>query len=216
MSLRFSIIPVTSYQQNCTLLICNKSNKAAIVDPGGEIDVILKTIDQENAVLEKILVTHAHLDHIGAVAELASMLSIPIEGPQQEDKFWIDLIPQQIETFGFPHSEAFTPNRWLNDGNTVSVGEQKLQVIHCPGHTPGHIVFVHKESKLAIVGDVLFNGSIGRTDFPRGNHATLIHSIKDKLWPLGKEIKFIPGHGPMSSFGEEMKTNPYVKVTRNK
>ncbi len=120
MSLRFSIIPVTSYQQNCTLLICNKSNKAAIVDPGGEIDVILKTIDQENAVLEKILVTHAHLDHIGAVAELASMLSIPIEGPQQEDKFWIDLIPQQIETFGFPHSEAFTPTRWLNDGNTVN------------------------------------------------------------------------------------------------
>ena len=212
MSIRFSIIPVTPYQQNCTLLICNQSNKAAIVDPGGDIDNILSVIKNEAAIPEIILVTHGHLDHVGAVAELASRLSLPIEGPQQEDKFWIDSLPEQAKTFGFPDSGVFTPNRWLNDGDEVTVGEQKLKVIHCPGHTPGHIVFFHEESKLALVGDVLFNGSIGRTDFPKGNFNTLISSIKNKLWPLGKDVKFIPGHGPMSTFGEEMKSNPFVAI----
>ena len=212
MSIRFSIIPVTPYQQNCTLLICNQSNKAAIVDPGGDIDNILSVIKNEAAIPEIILATHGHLDHVGAVAELASRLSLPIEGPQQEDKFWIDSLPEQAKTFGFPDSGVFTPNRWLNDGDEVTVGEQKLKVIHCPGHTPGHIVFFHEESKLALVGDVLFNGSIGRTDFPKGDFNTLIHSIKNKLWPLGKEVKFIPGHGPMSTFGEEMKSNPFVAI----
>ena len=212
MSIRFSIIPVTPYQQNCTLLICNKSNKAAIVDPGGDINNILNVIKIEAAIPEIILVTHGHLDHVGAVAELASRLSLPIEGPQQEDKFWIDSLPEQAKTFGFPDSGVFTPDRWLNEGDEVTVGEQKLKVIHCPGHTPGHIVFFHEESKLALVGDVLFNGSIGRTDFPKGDFNTLIHSIKNKLWPLGKEVKFIPGHGPMSTFGEEMKSNPFVAI----
>ena len=212
MSIRFSIIPVTPYQQNCTLLICNQSNKAAIVDPGGDIDNILSVIKNEAAIPEIILATHGHLDHVGAVAELASRLSLPIEGPQQEDKFWIDSLPEQAKTFGFPDSGVFTPDRWLNEGDEVTVGEQKLKVIHCPGHTPGHIVFFHEESKLALVGDVLFNGSIGRTDFPKGDFNTLIHSIKNKLWPLGKEVKFIPGHGPMSTFGEEMKSNPFVAI----
>ena len=212
MSIRFSIIPVTPYQQNCTLLICNQSNKAAIVDPGGDIDNILSVIKNEAAIPEIILVTHGHLDHVGAVAELASRLSLPIEGPQQEDKFWIDSLPEQAKTFGFPDSGVFTPDRWLNEGDEVTVGKQKLKVIHCPGHTPGHIVFFHEESKLALVGDVLFNGSIGRTDFPKGDFNTLIHSIKNKLWPLGKEVKFIPGHGPMSTFGEEMKSNPFVAI----
>ncbi len=212
MSIRYLIIPVTSYQQNCSILICDKTNKAAIVDPGGDIDMILNRLDLENVEAEVILVTHAHLDHVGAVAELASRLSLPIEGPQIDDQFWIDIIPQQIEIFGFPHCEGFTPNRWLKDGDTVSVGEQTLQVIHCPGHTPGHIVFFDMGSKLAVVGDVIFKGSIGRTDFPKGNHATLINSIKNKLWSLGKDVKFIPGHGPMSTFGEEMKSNPYVGI----
>ncbi|MCK5828886.1 MAG: MBL fold metallo-hydrolase [Methylococcales bacterium] len=210
--MRYLIIPVTSYQQNCSILICDKTNKAAIVDPGGDIDMILNRLDLENVEAEVILVTHAHLDHVGAVAELASRLSLPIEGPQIDDQFWIDIIPQQIEIFGFPHCEGFTPNRWLKDGDTVSVGEQTLQVIHCPGHTPGHIVFFDMGSKLAVVGDVIFKGSIGRTDFPKGNHATLINSIKNKLWSLGKDVKFIPGHGPMSTFGEEMKSNPYVGI----
>ena len=210
MSIRFSIIPVTSYQQNCTLLICNKSNKAAIVDPGGDIDIILNAIEVEHAIPEIILITHGHLDHIGAVAELAAKLSIPIEGPQLEDAFWIDAVPSQMQMFGFPQSESFTPNRWLNDGDTVTVGEQELTVIHCPGHTPGHVIFFHQSSKLAIVGDVLFNGSIGRTDLPKGDFDTLINSIQKKLWPLGEEVRFIPGHGPMSTFGEEMKSNPFV------
>ncbi len=212
MSIRYSIIPVTSYQQNCTVLICDKTNKAAIVDPGGDIDTILSIIKEQGAIAEIILVTHAHLDHIGGVAELSSRLSIPIEGPQQHDKFWIDAIPQQIQSFNFPHSDSFTPDRWLIDGDSVEFGEQKLSVIHCPGHTPGHVIFFHSPSKLAIVGDVLFNGSIGRTDLPQGDYQTLIDSIKNKLWPLGSEVQFIPGHGPMSTFASEMKSNPYVAI----
>ncbi len=212
MSIRFSIIPVTPYQQNCTLLICEKTNRAAIVDPGGDIDIILNTLETERAIAEVILVTHGHLDHIGAVAELASKLSLSIEGPQLADKFWIDSLPSQIQTFGFPHSDTFIPDRWLNEGDMVNVGEQKLKVIHCPGHTPGHIIFFHEESRLALVGDVLFNGSIGRTDFPQGDFDTLINSIKNKLWPLGEDVKFIPGHGPMSTFGEEMRFNPFVAI----
>lgn len=213
MSISYSIIPVTSYQQNCTLLICDETKKAAIVDPGGDVDIIMDTIKQMNATPEIILATHGHLDHVGAVAELASKLSLPIEGPQKEDKFWIDAFPAQIETFGFPASDTFIPDRWLKDGDIVNVGQQKLEVIHCPGHTPGHIVFFHKESKLALVGDVLFNGSIGRTDFPKGDYDTLIDSIKRKLWPLGGDVKFIPGHGSMSTFGAEMESNPYVQIT---
>lgn len=212
MSLRFRIIPVTPYQQNCTVLICEKTNKAAILDPGGDIEVILEVIAEEKLKPEIILVTHGHLDHVGAVAELADRLSVPIEGPQFEDQFWLEAIPSQAEMFKFPLSDTFIPDRWLIDGNNVKVGEQQLQVIHCPGHTPGHIVFFHAASKLALVGDVLFKGSIGRTDLPKGDYDTLIHSINKKLWPLGKEVKFIPGHGPMSSFGAEMKSNPYVKV----
>lgn len=212
MSLRFSIIPVTNYQQNCSLLICEETRKTAIVDPGGEINLILNELEKEKLIAESILVTHGHLDHVGAVAELSSKLSIPIEGPHQEDKFWLDLIPEQIEHFSFPHSDTFTPTRWLNDSDTVTVGKQTLQVVHCPGHTPGHIIFFHEESGLAIVGDVLFQGSIGRTDFPRGDQETLTNAIKQKLWPLGKHVKFIPGHGPMSTFGEEMKSNPFVSI----
>lgn len=212
MSLKFIIIPVTSYQQNCTLLICEKTNKAAIVDPGGDIKTILEKVESEGAILESILVTHGHLDHVGGVAELAKKISLPINGPQKDDKFWLDAFPAQIQTFGFPTSESFIPNCWLNDGDTVNIGEQTLKVIHCPGHTPGHIIFFHEASKLALVGDVLFKESIGRTDFPKGNFDTLINSIKNKLWPLGKEVRFIPGHGSMSSFGHEMKFNPYVSV----
>lgn len=211
MSIKFVIVPVTSYQQNCTLLICEETHQAAIVDPGGDIDIILSALKQERAVPEVILLTHGHLDHVGAVAELSSILSIPIEGPHQEDKFWIDLIPHQIEIFGFPHSDVFTPNRWLEEKEIVTVGLQRLEVIHCPGHTPGHIVFFHRETELALVGDVLFNGAIGRTDFPKGHHATLIQSIKEKLWPLGNNVRFIPGHGAMSTFGEERKSNPFVR-----
>jgi len=210
--MRFSIIPVTPFQQNCSLLICEQTNRAAVVDPGGDLSRILHQVDQENVTLESILVTHGHLDHVGAVEELAEKLSLPILGPQIEDEFWIEAIPKQCETFGFPVSRAFVPTRWLSDGDTVEIGKEQLQVIHCPGHTPGHIVFFSQTARLAIVGDVLFNGSIGRTDFPKGDYQTLISSIQHKLWPLGKDVAFIPGHGPMSTFGEEMRSNPFVGV----
>lgn len=208
--MRFCIIPVTAYQQNCSLLICEQSHKAAIVDPGGDIDLILQALDREKVSPESILITHGHLDHIGATAELAARLSIPVIGPHKDDQFWIDAIPEQCRTFGFPASDSFTPSRWLKQGDIVQVGEEILDILHCPGHTPGHVVFIQHNTKLAIVGDVLFKGSIGRTDLPKGNFNTLINSIGNNLWPLGEQFAFIPGHGPMSTFGEEMRSNPYV------
>jgi len=212
--MRYTIIPVTPYQQNCTLLVCEQTNKAALVDPGGDLDVLLKEVKKQGVVLESILVTHGHLDHVGGVAELAEKLSLPVIGPHREDDFWIKQLAEQCRMFGFPESASFTPQRWLDDGDTVKVGNQVLQVIHCPGHTPGHVVFFSAEQRLALVGDVLFKGSIGRTDFPKGDYQTLIDSIQLKLWPLGEDVKFIPGHGPMSTFGAEMRSNPYVGAYR--
>jgi len=211
-TMRYTIIPVTPYQQNCTLLVCEKTNQAALVDPGGDLELLLQEVKRQGVELESILVTHGHLDHAGGVAALAAQLKLPIIGPQHEDEFWIQALPEHCRLAGFPKSAAFTPTRWLNDGDTVKVGEEILDVIHCPGHTPGHVVFFSRSSKLALVGDVLFNGSIGRTDFPRGDYQTLIDSIKHKLWPLGPDVAFIPGHGPMSTFGYEMRSNPYVGV----
>lgn len=208
--MRYTIIPVTPYQQNCTLLVCEASNKAALVDPGGDLDSLLTEVKTQGVELESILLTHGHMDHIGGVAELSEQLHLPIIGPHREDDFWIQSLPEQCRLFGFPRCESFTPTRWLQDGDSVQVGEERLSVIHCPGHTPGHVVFFHAGERLAIVGDVLFKGSIGRTDFPRGDYKTLIDSIQLKLWPLGGDVAFIPGHGPMSTFGEEMRSNPFV------
>jgi glyoxylase-like metal-dependent hydrolase (beta-lactamase superfamily II) len=208
--MNYKIIPVTSFEQNSTLLYCDKTAVAAIVDPGGDIPLIEEAVQKAGVSLEKILVTHAHIDHVGAVAELAEKYQLPIIGPHRDDQFWIDALPQQSEMFGFPASKNFTPNRWLEHGDQVSVGETTLEVIHCPGHTPGHVTFYSPKDKLAIVGDVLFAGSIGRTDFPQGNHDDLIHAIRERLLPLGDDIKFIPGHGPMSSFGEEKHNNPFI------
>jgi len=206
----YSIIPVTNYQQNCTLLVCEQTRKAALVDPGGEVDKLLHRVEQEEAELESILITHGHMDHIAGVSELAARLSLPIIGPHIADDFWIQALPEQCKTVGFAYAKPFTPSRWLNDGDRVTVGKQVLQVIHCPGHTPGHVVFFSSSLRLALVGDVLFKGSIGRTDLPKGDFKTLIDSIQLKLWPLGGDVAFIPGHGPMSTFGEEMQHNPYV------
>lgn len=204
------IIPVTPIAQNCSLLCCEETGKAAVVDPGGELERILDAAKQAQVEIEKILLTHTHIDHAGGTAELAEQLKIPIEGPHPEDQFWIDLLPEQSQRFGFPPAKAFTPDRWLDQDDTVQFGNVELEVRHCPGHTPGHVIFFQREIKLAIVGDVLFQGSIGRTDFPRGDHATLIRSIRKNLFPLGDDVQFIPGHGPMSTFGQERQTNPFV------
>ncbi|MBP8173123.1 MAG: MBL fold metallo-hydrolase [Aeromonadaceae bacterium] len=208
--LNYHILPVTPFAQNCTLLWCDETREAALVDPGGETPRLLAEIARRELTLTQLLLTHGHLDHVGAADELREQTGAPIVGPQQADAFWLQALPAQSEMFGFPMTEAFTPNRWLEEGSSVNVGKETLQVIHCPGHTPGHIVFFSASAKLALVGDVLFQGSIGRTDFPQGNHATLIASITQKLLPLGDEITFIPGHGPKSTFGRERLSNPYL------
>jgi glyoxylase-like metal-dependent hydrolase (beta-lactamase superfamily II) len=208
--MQLAVIPVTPFQQNCSVLWCERTRAAAVIDPGGDLDEVLAVVDEEQLDLQKILLTHAHIDHAGGTAELARRRGLPIEGPQREDQFWIDGLPQQAQMFGLPPAEAFTPTRWLEHGDTVQVGEVLLEVLHCPGHTPGHVVFFSRADRFAIVGDVLFAGSIGRTDFPRGNHAQLIRSIRERLFPLGDDVRFLPGHGPMSSFGEERRSNPFV------
>ncbi|WP_417534644.1 MBL fold metallo-hydrolase [Marinobacterium stanieri] len=208
--MKYRIIPVTPFQQNCTLLWCEQTKAAAVVDPGGDLDRIKAAVAEEGVKLEKILLTHAHIDHAGGTAALSQELGLEIEGPGKDDEFWIEGLPQQSQMFGFPAVDVFSPDRWLDDDDQVSFGEVTLDVVHCPGHTPGHVIFYHQPTALALVGDVLFQGSIGRTDFPRGDHDTLIRSIKEKLLPLGDEIDFIPGHGPMSTFGHERQTNPFI------
>ncbi len=208
--MKFKIIPVTEFAQNSTLMWDEKTMLGAFVDPGGDLDRLLAEAEAEGVTIEKILLTHGHIDHAGGAAELARRLSLKIEGPQREEAFWIDQLPAQGQRFGFPPAEAFTPDRWLEQGDTVTVGGETLRVAHTPGHTPGHVVFFHAPSRVAIVGDVLFQGSIGRTDFPRGDHATLLRSIRERLWPMGDDVTFIPGHGPVSTFGRERRSNPFV------
>jgi glyoxylase-like metal-dependent hydrolase (beta-lactamase superfamily II) len=208
--MNYLIFPVTPFEQNCSLLWEPETRRAAVVDPGGDVDDILAEIAARDLKVEKLLLTHGHIDHVGGTAELARRLGVPVEGPQREDAFWLDQLPEQCRMFGFPDTAALQPDRWLEDGDTVTVGDQVLDVVHTPGHTPGHVCFIHRPSKLAIVGDVLFAGSIGRTDFPRGNHGALIRAIREKLFPLGDDFAFIPGHGPMSTFGEERRNNPFV------
>jgi len=208
--MKAGIIPVTPFRQNCSLVWCEETMRAAVVDPGGDLDQILSAVEQQGVELEKILLTHGHLDHAGGTAELAERLNLPVEGPHEDDRFLIESLARQGERFGFEGARSFEPDRWLEGGDTVSFGNITMDVIHCPGHTPGHIVFFHAPSRLAFVGDVLFHGSVGRTDLPRGNHMALISSIRERLWPLGDDVAFVPGHGAMSTFGNERQSNPYV------
>ncbi|MCW8833808.1 MAG: MBL fold metallo-hydrolase [Colwellia sp.] len=208
--MHYKIIPVTPFEQNCTLFWCDETKQAAVVDPGGDVEKIIAAIESNKLMLEKVLITHAHIDHAGATHALATHYSVPIEGPHKEDQFWIDLIEDQKQRFGFAYAEKFTPNRFLQQGDNVTFGNISLEVYFCPGHTPGHVIFFHRDSKLAQVGDVLFCGSIGRTDFPRGDHATLINSIRNNLFALGDDVRFIPGHGPMGTLGQERRSNPFV------
>lgn len=208
--LKCAVIPVTPFEQNCSIVWCEATRKAAVVDPGGDLDEVRAFLASENLTLEKILLTHAHIDHAGGTAELAEAFGVPIEGPHPDEQFWIDLLPEQARKWGFPPTRSFTPDRWLRQGDHVRVGEVDLEVRHCPGHTPGHVVFFDPAARLAIVGDVLFKGSIGRTDFPRGNHEQLLRSIREQLFTLGDDVVFVPGHGPLSTIGEERRTNPFV------
>ncbi len=208
--IKAAILPVTPYQQNCSLVWCTRTMRGAVIDPGGELDRIRATLAQNGVVLEKVLLTHGHLDHASGAAKLARTAGVPIEGPHRDDQFLLDELGRNAARPGFAEAENCTPTRWLADGDTVSVGEAVLGVRHCPGHTPGHVVFFHEGARVAFVGDVLFAGSVGRTDFPRGNHQQLIESITQRLWPLGNDMHFVPGHGPMSTFGRERQTNGYV------
>lgn len=205
------IIPVTAFQQNCSVLWCEDTKKAAVVDPGGEIERIEAAIAEQDVEVEKILLTHGHIDHAGGAADLSEKLGVPIEGPHREDSFLIEQLHEQGAQFGVEGGKPFTPTRWLEQGDTVTVGDLTFEVRFCPGHTPGHIIFFEPVSRIAFVGDVIFQGSIGRTDFPRGDHATLLNSIREQLWPLGDDVTFVPGHGPASTLGHERETNPFVR-----
>lgn len=210
MALHYQIIPVTPFEQNCTLLWCDETMEGTLIDAGGDIAKLTTAVSKANVKISKLLLTHGHLDHVGAAAQLAAHYAVNIEGPQREEQFWLDMLPQQAMMFGFPPAKAFLPDRWLEQGDTVQVGNVLLEVRHCAGHTPGHVVFIHHSSKLAIVGDVLFNGGIGRSDFPRGNYQTLINSIQQQLFTLADDYQFIAGHGAMSTIGHEKKHNPFV------
>ncbi|MFZ5748577.1 MAG: MBL fold metallo-hydrolase [Pseudomonadota bacterium] len=207
--LRAAIVPVTPLHQNCTLIWCTETMRGAFTDPGGDVEKLRAAARQHGVTVEKLLITHGHIDHCGAAGEFAKELGVPIEGPHEADRFWIARLDEDGRTYGV-RGAPFEPARWLENGDQVTVGNLVLDVYHCPGHTPGHVVFHHAPSKLAIVGDVLFQGSIGRTDFPLGNHQDLIDSITGRLWPLGDDTVFVPGHGPASSFGQERRGNPFV------
>ncbi len=208
--MKFEIFPVTHYQQNCSLIWCETTAEAALVDPGGDTEALCQRLQALPIKLSKIILTHGHMDHVGGAAVLRGRLNVPIIGPHKDDRFWLQAMEQQAAMMGFESAPAFEPDQWLAQGDTVQVGTQTLDVLHCPGHTPGHVVLFQRQARLAWVGDVLFAGSIGRSDFPGGDHATLVHSIKTQLWPLGDDVRFIPGHGPMSSFGKERRDNPFV------
>lgn len=208
--MRHLIVPVTPFQQNCSIIWCEETMLGSVVDPGGEVDHILRAVDEAGVTLERVLLTHGHVDHAGGATELAQRTGLKIEGPHAGDKFWLDGMAQQCRMFGVPALPACNPDSWLEPGDRVTVGRIVLQVLHCPGHTPGHVVFYDAASRLALVGDVLFAGSIGRTDFPGGDHDTLINSIRTQLLPLGDDVSFIPGHGPMSTMGAERRSNPFI------
>lgn len=209
--MKIIVIPVTHFEQNCSLVICEESKTAAIVDPGGDPERILKVVANENVNVDKIILTHGHLDHVGATQSLASSLNVPVIGPEKEDQFWLEQLESQSQLFGFPTTPSFMPDSWLQEDEIVEVGKIQLHVLHIPGHTPGHIALLDKDSNQIIVGDILFNGGIGRSDFPRGNEQQLITGIKQKLLTLPAETIVYPGHGPTTTIGREKSSNPFLR-----
>ena len=208
--LKAGIVPVTPFQQNCTILFDDADKIGVVVDPGGDVDQILRAIEDNGLSIEAIWITHGHIDHAGGAAEMKEKSGVRIEGPHPEDQFLIDGLAAQGQMYGMPDARSFETDRWLDEGDVMTLGETSWEVRHCPGHTPGHVIFFNRAAKFAQVGDVLFKGSIGRTDFPRGDHQTLLNSVVTKLWPLGDDVTFAPGHGPVSTLGEERRTNPFV------
>ncbi|MCG9641927.1 MBL fold metallo-hydrolase [Vibrio sp. Isolate34] len=210
MSLKYQVVPVTSFAQNCSIVWCDETMEGIVVDPGGDVQQLAAIIEELGVKVVNLVLTHGHLDHVGGTVPLAEILKVNIVGPHKADNFWLQGLENQSQMFGFPLCKAFEPNTWLEEGDKVTFGNQVIDVIHTPGHTPGHVVLFSEQARLAFVGDVLFNGAIGRTDFPQGDFNTLIASVKTKLWPLGSDVTFVPGHGPESTFGRERASNPFV------
>ena len=204
------VSPVTPLQQNCTIVWCAKTLKAAVIDPGASAEALYAEIQRRGLTLEAIWITHGHLDHAGGAQDLQQISGVEIIGPHKADLFWIEAIPEQGLKWGLPDARSFTPTRWLENGDVLTLGETRWEVYHCPGHTPGHVIFFNREARFAQVGDVLFKGSVGRTDFPQSSHEDLVNSIVGRLWPLGDDVTFIPGHGPHSTFGHERRSNHFV------
>jgi hydroxyacylglutathione hydrolase len=209
--IQIMVIPVTAFQQNCSLVWDPKTKAGAVIDPGGDVPTILKAIEEQGITVEKIVLTHGHIDHVGGAADLAAELGVPVEGPHEADRMLIERVADQARQFGVSDAKPVEPDLWLVDGDTMEMAGRTFQVLHCPGHAPGHVVFFDPELRFAFSGDVLFAGSIGRTDLPGADHATLIASIKEKLLPLGDDVSFLPGHGPASTFGHERETNPFLR-----
>jgi glyoxylase-like metal-dependent hydrolase (beta-lactamase superfamily II) len=208
--LQIRIIPVTPLQQNCSLIWDTQTKEAVLVDPGGDVDTLMGALEHFGLTLKEMWLTHGHLDHAGAAADIRERTGVPVIGPHKDDQFWLDQIESSAAKYGLADLKNVTPDRYLEDGDVLELGGVKFDVVHTPGHTPGHVVIHNRDARIAFVGDVLFQGSIGRTDFPRGDYDTLIASITQKLWPLGADITFVPGHGPFSTFGQERRTNPFV------
>ncbi|MGQ2992009.1 MAG: MBL fold metallo-hydrolase [Brevundimonas sp.] len=204
------VTPVTPLQQNCTTVWCTATGKAAVIDPGASVDAILGEVARRGLTLDQIWITHGHLDHAAGAAEMQEKSGVDIVGPHPDDLFWIESLEEKGREWGMPEARVFTPTRWLADGDVLTLGETSWEVYHTPGHTPGHVIFFNRAARFAQVGDVLFKGSVGRTDFPRSDHQALLNAIVTRLWPLGDDVTFVPGHGPVSTFGAERRTNPFV------
>lgn len=205
------VIPVTAFQQNCSVIFDRETKAGAVIDPGGDVDRILAALEEHGVKVEKIVLTHGHIDHVGGAADLAERLSVPVLGPHEADRPLLERVEQQAREFGVADVRSVEPDTWLSEGDDLTMAGRSFQILHCPGHAPGHLVFFDPELRFAISGDVLFAGSVGRTDLPGGNHETLIASIRDKMLPLGDDVTFLPGHGPASTIGYERRTNPYLR-----